>query len=44
MHVGQLLALDGQTALVTGGSPGNIPVPTSKKIHSGEMPPLWPVN
>ena len=25
-------------------SPGNIPVPTLQKIHSGELPPLWPVN
>jgi NAD(P)-dependent dehydrogenase (short-subunit alcohol dehydrogenase family) len=25
-------------------APGNIPVPTLDKIHSGELPPLWPVN
>lgn len=25
-------------------SPGNVPVPTLQKIHSGELPPLWPVN
>ena len=25
-------------------SPGNIPVPTLEKIHSGELPPLWPVD
>jgi len=24
-------------------APGNIPVPTLHKIHSGELPPLWPV-
>ena len=24
-------------------APGNIPVPTLQKIHSGELPPLWPV-
>ena len=25
-------------------SPGNIPVATLAKIHSGELPPLWPVD
>ncbi len=29
---------------VNGVAPGNVPVPTLKKIHSGELPPLWPVN
>jgi 2-dehydro-3-deoxy-D-gluconate 5-dehydrogenase len=27
---------------VNGVAPGNIPVPTLRKIHSGELPPLWP--
>ena len=27
---------------VNGVAPGNIPVPTLAKIHSGELPPLWP--
>ena len=27
---------------VNGVAPGNIPVPTLDKIHSGELPPLWP--
>ena len=25
-------------------SPGNVPVATLAKIHSGELPPLWPVD
>ena len=29
---------------VNGVAPGNIPVPTLDKIHSGELPPLWPRN
>lgn len=29
---------------VNGVAPGNIPVPTLHKIHTGELPPLWPVN
>jgi NAD(P)-dependent dehydrogenase (short-subunit alcohol dehydrogenase family) len=28
---------------VNGVAPGNVPVPTLHKIHSGELPPLWPV-
>ena len=27
---------------VNGVAPGNVPVPTLDKIHSGELPPLWP--
>lgn len=27
---------------VNGVAPGNIPVPTLDRIHSGELPPLWP--
>ncbi|MGI9031999.1 MAG: SDR family NAD(P)-dependent oxidoreductase [Ilumatobacteraceae bacterium] len=29
---------------VNGVAPGNVPVPTLRKIHSGELPPLWPVD
>ncbi len=29
---------------VNGIAPGNVPVPTLHKIHSGELPPLWPVD
>ena len=29
---------------VNGVAPGNVPVPTLRKIHSGELPPLWPEN
>jgi NAD(P)-dependent dehydrogenase (short-subunit alcohol dehydrogenase family) len=29
---------------VNGVAPGNIPVPTLNKIHSGELPPLWPID
>lgn len=29
---------------VNGVAPGNVPVPTLRKIHAGELPPLWPVN
>lgn len=29
---------------VNGIAPGNVPVPTLQKIHSGELPPLWPVD
>ena len=29
---------------VNGVAPGNVPVPTLQKIHSGELPPLWPVD
>ena len=29
---------------VNGVNPGNIPVGTLRKIHSGDLPPLWPVN
>jgi len=29
---------------VNGVAPGNVPVPTLHKIHSGELPPLWPVD
>lgn len=25
-------------------SPGHVPVPTLQKIHTGELPPLWPTN
>jgi len=25
-------------------APGNVPVPTLDKIHSGELPPLWPTD
>lgn len=25
-------------------APGNVPVPTLDKIHSGELPPLWPAD
>jgi NAD(P)-dependent dehydrogenase (short-subunit alcohol dehydrogenase family) len=25
-------------------APGNIPVPTLRRIHSGELPPLWPAD
>jgi NAD(P)-dependent dehydrogenase (short-subunit alcohol dehydrogenase family) len=27
---------------VNGVAPGNVPVPTLDRIHSGELPPLWP--
>jgi NAD(P)-dependent dehydrogenase (short-subunit alcohol dehydrogenase family) len=29
---------------VNGVNPGNIPVETLRKIHTGELPPLWPAN
>ena len=29
---------------VNGVAPGNVPVPTLRRIHAGELPALWPVN
>ncbi|CAN5427132.1 SDR family NAD(P)-dependent oxidoreductase [soil metagenome] len=29
---------------VNGVAPGHVPVPTLERIHSGELPPLWPAD
>ena len=29
---------------VNGVAPGNVPVPTLRRIHAGELPPLWPAD
>ena len=44
IHFTKSLAVDlaPHSIRVNGIAPGNIPVPTLQKIHSGELPPLWP--
>jgi NAD(P)-dependent dehydrogenase (short-subunit alcohol dehydrogenase family) len=46
IHFTSSLALDlGPYGIrVNAVAPGVVPVPTLDKIHSGELPPLWPVN
>lgn len=46
VHFSRTLAVDlaPHGIRVNAVSPGNIPVATLAKIHSGELPPLWPVN
>jgi NAD(P)-dependent dehydrogenase (short-subunit alcohol dehydrogenase family) len=46
VHFTRSLAVDlaPHAVRVNAVSPGNIPVPTLHKIHSGELPPLWPAN
>ena len=46
VHFSRSLAVDlaPHSIRVNAVSPGNIPVATLAKIHSGELPPLWPVN
>ena len=46
VHFSRSLAVDlaPHGIRVNAVSPGNIPVPTLAKIHSGELPPLWPVD
>jgi NAD(P)-dependent dehydrogenase (short-subunit alcohol dehydrogenase family) len=46
IHFTKSLALDlaPHAIRVNGVAPGNIPVPTLRKIRSGELPPLWPVD
>ena len=46
IHLTKSLAVDlaPHAIRVNGVAPGNVPVPTLDKIHSGELPPLWPAN
>ena len=46
MHFTRSLALDlaPHGIRVNDVAPGNVPVPTLDKIHSGELPPLWPAD
>jgi NAD(P)-dependent dehydrogenase (short-subunit alcohol dehydrogenase family) len=46
IHFSRSLAVDlaPHGIRVNAVSPGNVPVETLRKIHSGELPPLWPVN
>ena len=45
IHFSRSLAVDlaPHNIRVNAVSPGNVPVETLRKIHSGELPPLWPV-
>jgi NAD(P)-dependent dehydrogenase (short-subunit alcohol dehydrogenase family) len=46
MHFTRSLALDlaPHGIRVNDVAPGNVPVPTLDRIHSGELPPLWPAD
>lgn len=46
IHFSRSLAVDlaPHGIRVNAVSPGNVPVETLRKIHSGALPPLWPVN
>ena len=46
MHFTRSLAVDlaPHGIRVNDVAPGNVPVPTLDKIHSGELPPLWPTD
>jgi 3-oxoacyl-[acyl-carrier protein] reductase len=46
IHFTKTLALDlaPHQIRVNAINPGNVPVDTLRKIHSGELPPLWPVD
>jgi NAD(P)-dependent dehydrogenase (short-subunit alcohol dehydrogenase family) len=46
IHLTKSLAVDlaPHSIRVNGVAPGNVPVPTLDKIHSGELPPLWPAD
>ena len=46
IHFSRSLAVDlaPHNIRVNAVSPGNVPVETLRKIHSGELPPLWPVD
>lgn len=44
IHLTRSLAVDlaPHAIRVNGVAPGSVPVPTLDRIHSGELPPLWP--
>ncbi len=46
IHLTKSLAVDlaPHGIRVNGIAPGNVPVPTLRKIHAGELPPLWPAD
>jgi NAD(P)-dependent dehydrogenase (short-subunit alcohol dehydrogenase family) len=46
IHFSKSLAVDlaPHNVRVNAVSPGNVPVSTLRKIHTGELPPLWPVD